>query len=365
MTAARRPPRPRHGDAARTSSSGSCSSSRGANVPLDDLPGWMSTIAQGLPLTHGIEAARRLADGASFASVGGLVAAEALVGLLWGSVGVRDDPRARVAEPASTRRWSGHEQRLRVFLIGLRFHVKGLTHVRLLPAHVGVHAAARRDGRLLHVQGGRQAWDAASTRRSARPSTGSGRRRCSARAARSSGSAGRGRWSCSSPRRRRSSCVVLPLTLATSAIGDLLADLDPALGPVRRSGSRSTSSSRSRSWSRCRRRSSASACSGFLFASTFVLYRNANALSNMLEWPVLLVTGMLVPLSLLPAWAHPIAWVLAPTWGVQAISRGGARRNALAGHRHDHLARRSPTSRSGRCSSATSRSPHASRRPSR
>jgi ABC-2 type transport system permease protein len=34
---------------------------------------------------------------------------------------------------------------------------------------------------------------------------------------------------------------------------------------------------------------------GLLFASTFVLYRNANALSNMLEWPVLLVTGMLVP----------------------------------------------------------------------
>ena len=39
----------------------------------------------------------------------------------------------------------------------------------------------------------------------------------------------------------------------------------------------------------------------------------------MLEWPVLLVTGMLVPLSLLPTWSHPIAWVLAPTWGVQAI----------------------------------------------
>ena len=58
---------------------------------------------------------------------------------------------------------------------------------------------------------------------------------------------------------------------------------------------------------------------GLLFATTFVLYRNANALSNMLEWPVLLVTGMLVPLSLLPTWAHPIAWVLAPTWGVQAI----------------------------------------------
>jgi ABC-2 type transport system permease protein len=58
---------------------------------------------------------------------------------------------------------------------------------------------------------------------------------------------------------------------------------------------------------------------GLVFASTFVLYRHANALSNMLEWPVLLVTGMLVPLSLLPAWSHWISWMLAPTWGVQAI----------------------------------------------
>ncbi len=58
---------------------------------------------------------------------------------------------------------------------------------------------------------------------------------------------------------------------------------------------------------------------GLVFASTFVLYRHANALSNMLEWPVLLVTGMLVPLSLLPGWSHPIAWVLSPTWGVRGI----------------------------------------------
>jgi ABC-2 type transport system permease protein len=59
----------------------------GANVALDDLPGWMSTLAQGLPLTHGIEAARRLADGQPFSDVGGLVAAEALIGLLWGLLG--------------------------------------------------------------------------------------------------------------------------------------------------------------------------------------------------------------------------------------------------------------------------------------
>ena len=47
----------------------------------------MSTLAQGLPLTHGIEAARKLADGASFGHVGGLVAAEALVGVLYALAG--------------------------------------------------------------------------------------------------------------------------------------------------------------------------------------------------------------------------------------------------------------------------------------
>jgi ABC-2 type transport system permease protein len=59
----------------------------GVNVSLSDMPGWMSTIAQGLPLTHGIEAARKLADGAAFSHVGGSVAAEALVGLIYGLAG--------------------------------------------------------------------------------------------------------------------------------------------------------------------------------------------------------------------------------------------------------------------------------------
>ena len=30
----------------------------GVNVPLDDLPDWMSTVAQGLPVTHAVEAGR-------------------------------------------------------------------------------------------------------------------------------------------------------------------------------------------------------------------------------------------------------------------------------------------------------------------
>jgi ABC-2 type transport system permease protein len=60
-------------------------------------------------------------------------------------------------------------------------------------------------------------------------------------------------------------------------------------------------------------------CLGLLLASTFILYRHANALSNLLEYPVWFITGLLIPLSLLPGWVTPISWVLAPTWGVRAI----------------------------------------------
>jgi ABC-2 type transport system permease protein len=52
----------------------------GANVPLDQLPAWMRTISEVLPLTHGIEAARRLTNGSSLGDVAGLVGAEALIG---------------------------------------------------------------------------------------------------------------------------------------------------------------------------------------------------------------------------------------------------------------------------------------------
>ena len=62
---------------------------------------------------------------------------------------------------------------------------------------------------------------------------------------------------------------------------------------------------------------------GMLLATTFVLYRHANALSNLLEYPIWIATGMLVPLVLLPGWLGPLSWVLVPTWGMEAI-RGAA-----------------------------------------
>lgn len=60
----------------------------GINIPLDRLPGWMSTLAQGLPLTHGADAARQLVGGASFGHVAPLIAAEALVGACYTLIGL-------------------------------------------------------------------------------------------------------------------------------------------------------------------------------------------------------------------------------------------------------------------------------------
>ena len=58
---------------------------------------------------------------------------------------------------------------------------------------------------------------------------------------------------------------------------------------------------------------------GFLLSVTVVRYRTAWALGNALEYPIWLVCGFLVPLSLFPGWVRPNSWALAPTWGVRAI----------------------------------------------
>jgi ABC-2 type transport system permease protein len=58
---------------------------------------------------------------------------------------------------------------------------------------------------------------------------------------------------------------------------------------------------------------------GFLLAVAFVRHRAGWALGNMLEFPVWLIAGFLVPVALLPGWVEPLSWALAPTWGVNAI----------------------------------------------
>jgi ABC-2 type transport system permease protein len=58
----------------------------GVNVPLDSLPGWMQTVASGMPLTHGIEAAREIAAGTAFSNVSDLIATEVAIGVAYALV---------------------------------------------------------------------------------------------------------------------------------------------------------------------------------------------------------------------------------------------------------------------------------------
>jgi ABC-2 type transport system permease protein len=72
---------------------------------------------------------------------------------------------------------------------------------------------------------------------------------------------------------------------------------------------------------------------GFILASMLIFYRAALFLGASFEYPVWLVTGLLVPLSVLPGWVAPLSWLLAPTWGMRAIREatvGGSPLSALA-----------------------------------
>ena len=60
----------------------------GVNVATEDLPAWMAAVSQWLPLTHGIEAARDLANGAGLSDVSGLMLQELGIGVIYAVVGL-------------------------------------------------------------------------------------------------------------------------------------------------------------------------------------------------------------------------------------------------------------------------------------
>jgi ABC-2 type transport system permease protein len=58
----------------------------GVNIDVDELPGWLEAIGRGMPLTHGIEAARQVVAGETLGDVSGLVATEALIGATYAAM---------------------------------------------------------------------------------------------------------------------------------------------------------------------------------------------------------------------------------------------------------------------------------------
>jgi ABC-2 type transport system permease protein len=58
---------------------------------------------------------------------------------------------------------------------------------------------------------------------------------------------------------------------------------------------------------------------GMVLGSVFVRFRYANALTNLFDYPIWILCGLLIPVGLLPDRLRPLSWLLPPTWAAQAI----------------------------------------------
>jgi len=56
-------------------------------------------------------------------------------------------------------------------------------------------------------------------------------------------------------------------------------------------------------------------CLGLVLGSLFVLTRNTGYAMNVANYPIYLLSGLAVPMTILPAWTHPLSDALAPAWG--------------------------------------------------
>ncbi|MEW6403267.1 MAG: ABC transporter permease [Chloroflexota bacterium] len=69
-------------------------------------------------------------------------------------------------------------------------------------------------------------------------------------------------------------------------------------------------------------------CLGLIFGSLFIITRNAGEFVSVANFPVYILSGLSIPLTLLPFWARPLSNLLTPTWGNiilnQAASHVGA-----------------------------------------
>ena len=58
---------------------------------------------------------------------------------------------------------------------------------------------------------------------------------------------------------------------------------------------------------------------GLMMSTVVVLTRKGGFITNSMEIPVYIATGTMFPVSLLPFAALPFSYLLAPTWGIEAI----------------------------------------------
>lgn len=62
-------------------------------------------------------------------------------------------------------------------------------------------------------------------------------------------------------------------------------------------------------------------CLGMILGSLFVLTRHSNMVLQVANYPVYLLSGLTVPLTLLPLWTRPFSYLLAPMWGNLSLNQ--------------------------------------------
>lgn len=65
-------------------------------------------------------------------------------------------------------------------------------------------------------------------------------------------------------------------------------------------------------------------CLGLVFGSLFVLTRNAGEFVSVANFPVYILSGLSIPLTLLPLWTRPLSNILTPTWGSIALNQAAS-----------------------------------------
>ena len=61
------------------------------------------------------------------------------------------------------------------------------------------------------------------------------------------------------------------------------------------------------------------ACLGLIFAALFVWTRKSSTIFSILEFPIYILSGAMVPVSMLPGPMTYISYILPPSWGVDAM----------------------------------------------
>lgn len=62
---------------------------------------------------------------------------------------------------------------------------------------------------------------------------------------------------------------------------------------------------------------------GLVFSAFFVFTRSSYVLTQILELPIYLISGAMIPISMMPQWTWPLSFALAPFWGVDALQISG------------------------------------------